>query len=368
MRVNFVLPFLNWTGGIGVALEYAERMARRGHDVAIYVPILPYWFADRPTSLGGLRRWLGDLRLNLRQAGAPSNVNLKANRSVPVHAVPIIRPSYLRPADAVVATAWPTAYSVAGLPDSHGVRYYLVQHHETWSGPADRVDASYFLPLHRIVIATWLERLMIESFGVPVLDVITNGVDLQTFYPGPGNASTPPRVLLQYSPLEWKGFADALDAWRQVRAQCPAARLVTFGLRRGPDVPGEAEFHENPSPTALRRLYNEAQVFVSPSWIEGCQLPPMEAMACRTAVVATNVGGIPDYAVAGKTALVVEPRDVAGLASAILRLLQNGALRERIAEAGYRRIQQFTWDRAVDRFEAALERGRSFPYPVQPID
>lgn len=88
--------------------------------------------------------------------------------------------------------------------------------------------------------------------------------------------------------------------------------------------------------------------------MEGCQLTPMEAMACRCAVVATNVGGVPDYAIAGQTALVVEPHDVEGMAAAIIRLLEDDDERWRIAEAGYRHIQQYTWDRAVQRFEAAL--------------
>jgi len=83
----------------------------------------------------------------------------------------------------------------------------------------------------------------------------------------------------------------------------------------------------------------------------------MEAMACQCAVVATNVGGVPDYTIPGQTALVVEPRDVNAMAEAIIRLLQNDDERQRIAQAGYQYIKQFTWDRAVERFEAALERG-----------
>jgi glycosyltransferase involved in cell wall biosynthesis len=54
---------------------------------------------------------------------------------------------------------------------------------------------------------------------------------------------------------------------------------------------------------------------------------------------------------------VAEPHDVEGLAQAILRLLRDESERSEIAEAGYRHIQQFSWDRAARRLEAALEQG-----------
>jgi glycosyltransferase involved in cell wall biosynthesis len=130
-----------------------------------------------------------------------------------------------------------------------------------------------------------------------------------------------------------------------------------FGMERGNDVPPEVAFHVDPPQAVLRRLYSSCDVFVSTSWAEGCQLPPMEAMACQCAVVATNVGGMPDYTVPGETALVVEPRDVEGMAQAIIGLLKDDDERRQIAHAGYRHIQQFTWDRAVERFESALIRG-----------
>ena len=80
----------------------------------------------------------------------------------------------------------------------------------------------------------------------------------------------------------------------------------------------------------------------------------MEAMACGCAVVATKVGGIPDYAVAGETALVVEPHEPAAVAAALGRLLDDHALLRQIAAAGQTHIRQFTWDRATDQFEKAL--------------
>jgi len=353
MRISFIIPFINWTGGIRIIFEYAERLHQRGHEVAIYFPLFPYLFSDQLYTFRGLRRWVGDLALNLRRRTRQKWFRLSA----PLIMVPWISDHFVRDGDAVIATAWPTAYSVYRLSSTKGTKFHLVQHYETWSGPSSVVDDSYRLPLHKIVIASWLQHLLEHKFGQPVLDTITNGIDLSLFYPEGRSNERTGRVLMQYSPLEWKGVTDGLRAWKIVQQHCPGARLVMFGLERGPDVPPDVEFHQDPPQDKLRRIYSSCDIFVSTSWTEGCQLPPMEAMACQCAVVATNVGGVPDYTIPSQTALVVEPHDVDAMAQAIIRLLQNDDEWQRIAQAGYQYIKQFTWDRAVERFEDALERG-----------
>jgi len=81
----------------------------------------------------------------------------------------------------------------------------------------------------------------------------------------------------------------------------------------------------------------------------------MEAMACGTALVTYDNGGSRDYAKDGETALVAPRRDVAALAAALGRLLEDPALRARLASAGQRFVTTaFDWDRAVARLETLL--------------
>ncbi len=81
----------------------------------------------------------------------------------------------------------------------------------------------------------------------------------------------------------------------------------------------------------------------------------MEAMACKCAVVATNVGAIPDYTIPGETALVSPPRKPEFLAENISYLLNDEDRLKRISDAGYRYIKQFTWEKATDEFERVLK-------------
>lgn len=94
----------------------------------------------------------------------------------------------------------------------------------------------------------------------------------------------------------------------------------------------------------LARLYNEAEVLVSPSVYEGFGLPAAEAQACGTPVVATTAGAFPEVVGAGETGILVPPSDARALADAIEALLGNAQMRHSMGAAGVRRIQErFSW-------------------------
>ena len=105
-------------------------------------------------------------------------------------------------------------------------------------------------------------------------------------------------------------------------------------------------------------LYNAATAFAFPSRYEGFGLPPLEAMACGTPVVASTASSMPE--VVGDAALVAAPDDVPGWAAALWRLLGDAALREDLRRRGHARAAQFSYTRAaqetVDVYARALER------------
>ena len=84
-------------------------------------------------------------------------------------------------------------------------------------------------------------------------------------------------------------------------------------------------------------------------------MPSMEAMACGAALATYDNGGSRDYAIDGVTALVAPRRDVAALGTAVGRLVEDRALRDRLARAGQHLVTtRFDWDRATVRLEAVL--------------
>jgi glycosyltransferase involved in cell wall biosynthesis len=91
--------------------------------------------------------------------------------------------------------------------------------------------------------------------------------------------------------------------------------------------------------------YRAASLFVFPSLFEGFGLPVLEAMACGTPTITSNVSSLPE--VAGDAAILVDPYDQEGLASAMERVLNQPDLARELSVAGVRQAQQFPWSRTA---------------------
>jgi glycosyltransferase involved in cell wall biosynthesis len=270
--------------------------------------------------------------------------------------VPDLSQKYIPDADIVIATAWETAEWVNSYAPNKGTKFYFIQHYEVWAGPKKRVEQTYKLPLKKITIASWLKEKIEKDLGEKVLGFITNGVNFDHFYNPSKKYNFPRRIGMLYHEAPWKGVEDGLKAFFLAREKFSDLQLVMFGVKKPKDKHflNQVEFYENPSQEKLREVYCSLDIFLSPSWTEGCQLPPMEAMACKCAVVATDVGGIPDYAIAGKTALISPPRNPQALAENLITLLQDETKLKQITEAGYQYIKNFTWEQAAKKLEKIL--------------
>jgi glycosyltransferase involved in cell wall biosynthesis len=101
-------------------------------------------------------------------------------------------------------------------------------------------------------------------------------------------------------------------------------------------------------------LLRGASAFAYPSVYEGFGLPPLEAMAAGTPVVATRAGALPDTL--GDAALLVAPGDGDALAAALARVLDDDATRHDLVERGRRNLGRFSWDRAAEGLVALYRR------------
>ncbi|MBA7490640.1 D-inositol-3-phosphate glycosyltransferase [subsurface metagenome] len=353
MKITFCVNTTGLTGGVKVVFIYANKLTENGHQVLI---VYPYNLSGKWTFKNiilFLLKWLKFDLLKIFGLTGADWFPLKAQ----ISRVPTLSNKWIPDADVVIATANETADWVAKLPIEKGEKFYFIQNYETWTRDKKLVDDTWKLPLKKIVIANWLKKLGEEEFKQNISGMITNGVDFEKFK-NPGKIyHKPKRILMMYSPLKFKGFSDGLEAYNIVKKKYPEVKLILFSAYSpGPDVPKEIEFHLNPPQNKLREIYSSCDIFVSPSHMEGCQLPPMEAMACKTAVVATDVGGVPDYTIPGKTALVVPPKKPKLLAKAILGLLKDEDKLRKISQAGYYHIRKFTWDKAAEKFERVLRK------------
>ena len=95
----------------------------------------------------------------------------------------------------------------------------------------------------------------------------------------------------------------------------------------------------------LPTLYRQATAFVYPSLYEGFGLPPLEAMACGTPVITSNVSSLPE--VVGDAAILIDPYNVTEIAQAIASVLKDEGLRDNLRTSGLVRSRLFNWDKTA---------------------
>ena len=357
MRITFLLPCYAWTasGGHRTVYEYANGLVARGHQVTV---IHPRYLANSPSPPPpNLYRWARGKGRQLRHIlFKPSLRWQPVDPRVRLLYVAELKACYVPDGDAVIATGWQTAEYVAQLPPQKGAKFYLIQHYESWGGPEDQVRRTWKLPLDKVVIASWLEEKARELGETAVL--INNGVNFSRFkLINPIENRDIYSVAMMYHTVTWKGSVDGIEALSRVRQRHPEFRVTLFGTPRpNAEIPSWATYFQNPEPDQLVAIYNQASIFVQPSWTEGWPLPGAESMACGCALATTACGGAVDYTMHEVSGLVSPPKDPARLAKNILRLADDPLLRIRLAGEGHQRIQEYTWERATHLLEEHIRK------------
>lgn len=95
----------------------------------------------------------------------------------------------------------------------------------------------------------------------------------------------------------------------------------------------------------LVKLYNNADIFIRPSWYEGFGLPVLEAMACGCPVIASKVGSLPE--IVGKCGILVSPHDKEEWCKKILEVISDTKLRKKLSRLGIKRAKMFSWEKTA---------------------
>ncbi len=108
-----------------------------------------------------------------------------------------------------------------------------------------------------------------------------------------------------------------------------------------------------PDKETLVKIYNAADVLLAPSLYEGFGMTILEAMACGTAVITSNVTSLPE--VAGDAAILVAPTDIPAMVQAVCRLIREHSYRDSLVELGLVRAKLFTWERTAEQVAEIYE-------------
>src|SRR5207249_1569227 len=156
-------------------------------------------------------------------------------------------------------------------------------------------------------------------------------------------------LLPSVAPFYAKNRVARLKAKLGIGAPDQGTYLGLLKEKLAGDLAGKVTFHGLLPRVELIDHYYNADVFVFPSIRnEGFGAPPVEAMADGTPVVATRSGGMVETVRDQETGFLIEKNDCHALAEAILKLLENDALREHMGKAARRHVfEHFNWDTIV---------------------
>jgi glycosyltransferase involved in cell wall biosynthesis len=324
LRVTYVLPELRLSGGALVVMQLVNELRLLGVDARVVA------LRGRRDRRREVFRW----RLQVNPAVFPNEQSLRKGMEI---------------TDVVVATHWTTAPWARALVDGGRAdrASYFVQDYEPWFYPEEdaqsraRVRQTYELISHKIVTSAWLHDLLAddgyESRTVPL------GLDIGFFYPRAISVPARPVVLAMARPrTPRRAFEFVVATLAKVHHAMPDAEIVLFGEQidsLGLPFPyrsaGVVTDNEE-----LARLYSSARVHFDGSDFQAFGLPALEAMACGAVSVLTDAGGIREYARHEENCLLIEPRDTDAAAAAIVRLLSDDRLVERLRENGFATSRQ----------------------------
>jgi hypothetical protein len=339
MRITWLLENADqlW-GGVKVALEDANWLARAGHQVTVL-------------SRSGPPKWMR-VECAFRQ-------------------VQDFRPEHLPDADVVVATFWTTVSWAASAGAPKGVPVHYCQGYEGDAAEnrelRERIEAAYRLPgVQHVTIAPHLTRLFRDRFGIEAHEV-PYVVDHSVHHPGPPRpVGRPLRVgLVGPYQIGWKDLATGFAACRLAH-QAGQQLVLVRATNTAPDpaekdTPFPVEWHQQLAPARMGDFYRSLDLFLGTSSgaDEGFFLPAVEAMACGVPVILTEVPCFRDHGAADgndRFALFVPPGDAAAMAEALVVAGGMPEVRNELREQGLAVAGRYHPDRHGRALEAVLRR------------
>ncbi|MCI4349518.1 MAG: glycosyltransferase family 4 protein [Thermoplasmata archaeon] len=369
--------------------EIARRLSAQGHAVAVLTTDLYREFPWQRLPRAVPRRELidGVEVVRLRAVSLPGELHypfvLGLARTLErfrpdivhvhtygTHQATVARRFFRRTGTPYVLTAhFHPPWSIEGGRLRHALRNYYDR----------RLAAPVLADARRLIVQTQAEERLIREypFHLPPIATIPPGyAPLPAPLPGDRPFSRSlgldgPFLLFVGRLASNKGLIPLLDAFQTLSQREPASHLVLIGEDGGMRASLEARIvtlglsgrvHLTgflSDEARLASAFSEARLFVLPSDYEAFGLVLLEALAQGTPVIASSVGGIPEFIEDGKAGRLVEPRNASALRAAILDLWNDEGTRVQMGEYGRREVvPRYSWDRVVDRlvdvFELAL--------------
>jgi glycosyltransferase involved in cell wall biosynthesis len=361
LKINYVMYGTERTGGTRVLFNFMNELVKQGHEVSLTTIHHDDWFP-----------FAKDIKIISKRTRF--NQYLLYGKSRILHQL-LYHLDYLKKlhdmipkVDINVATFSPTAYVASWKSIDGSIPFYHMQHLETimFSNPLMKkfILDTYFLPIYKVANSKWLQQKLRLIVGTEFA-ILNPAIEHDIFYRRNVYQQDGRNInIIALGKGGWKNAIGIYNAVNLVRSKLPNKKIILHFFGQKP-INGikfdnrETIFHKNLSDDQLAELYSNSDIQVTFSTAESFPLPPLEAMACGSAVITTPYG-TEDYVIDGLNALIVEPNNVEMLADKIRLLIEDEELRQKLIENGFKTASKFNYPEQtkilIEQFKQALNQ------------
>lgn len=220
---------------------------------------------------------------------------------------------------------------------------------------------------HIITGSHFTKREIVERVGISPdkITVIYHGIDHNLFYPRELTNKSPQKYILAVGSIEpRKNLKNLLNAYAMLDKEFKNEYHLTLVGASGwnnDDIVHEmkslgqwVKYSGYVSDEELAILYSNASLFIYPSVYEGFGIPPLEAMACGTPVIASSASTLPE--VCADAAYYIDPLNIKSIKEGILKVLGNEELQKALIAKGLVRAKEFSWGKSALEHQKVFEK------------
>jgi glycosyltransferase involved in cell wall biosynthesis len=339
MKIAFILPGRESSGGVRCVSLVAQRLRDRGHVVHLL------YRKPRRT----IRDWGRLIQGSILYRSAPDWIR---QFDGPIHAFEDLSRFPFDPDEVLVAVGMAECAQLERLGSVPNCKVQYL-HGSTPLAP-QQVDKALSLPFPKIVVASYLKDL-VESRGrgKDVLAVIHNGIDRGDYFPSAPEAQRDGlgTIYASHPVKDPETILQVLDRVARVRPDVP---IRVFSTDRRPKQISSRDYWRHPTLERAREIYSRSLVWIVASRSEGFAFPVLEAMACGCVVIATDCGGPRDIIEDGVNGFLVPVGDADAIVGRAQLLLDDATMRNQMRLRARETVRQFTWDKCVNELERVL--------------
>jgi len=344
MRITFLAPCKDLSGGIKVMAAYGNELIKRGHTVTVVYP------AQRTP----LKRKFKQALIKFIKHRKDHLDYFKGN----LLALDKIDNSTVPPGDIMIATAWETADWALKLSPDKGLKFYLIQGLEIWNSPKEKVFNTYQYPFQKITVSPWLKEKITNLSGDQNIDLILNGCDIKSEDFSVYESERKYDVGYVYSAIPNKRAALGLDVIKTLAEKNRHLKFIIFGTDPVPlgKLPPNTKVYVQPSKNKIKKIYRSAKIWLSTSGEEGFGLPALEATSSGAVVVSSDNKGVNEIIKNNQNGFIVRQNYKSEFVLRITQLIENSHLLKTFRQAGLKKSKEFSWERSTDQLESILNK------------